>query len=532
MDDTPLSPCLEAVFFKPLPVWPVPWAYSRPACCRPRPQRHETRDPFIETLIAQMTLEEKAGQLSLFFDHAREDAPNINPVQAAKTLAEVQSEIAAGRVGGLFNGIGTTSGRALQRIAVEESRLKISLVFAADVIHGLRTVFPVPLGEAAAFDADLAERTARAAALEATSVGVQWTFAPIVDGARDQRWGRVVEGAGEDTYLGRVLAAARERGFQGRDLRDPDTMLATVKHFAAYGAVSGGMEYNSVDMSEATLHDVHLPPFKAGLDAGALSVMSAFNDINGIPATAHHGLLTGVLRQQWAFRGLVVSDFTSDAELVAHGVAADDKDAARLSILAGWYLGSESGHALADLIFGDHNPSGRLPVSFPQASGQRHYYYNHRSTGRPQLKPDEARFKSRYLEVDHRALYPFGHGLNYGEVAYGVTQVSTATLAWKGEVSVSVSISNRGRRPVREVAQLYIHQRVARSVRPVREMRGFQALALESGQSATVNFVLRKEDLAYAGPDGRPVIEPGMFDVTVAPNAVAGHSAKLQLTGV
>lgn len=723
------------------------------------------QDPFIEQLIARMTLEEKAGQLSIFFDHAREDAPNVNPVQAAKTLAEVMEEIAAGRVGGLFNGIGVASGRALQRHAIEQSRLKIPLVFAADVIHGLRTVFPVPLAEAAAFDAELAERTARASAIEASAVGVQWTFAPMVDIARDQRWGRVVEGAGEDPYLGRLLAAARVRGFQGSNLRDPDTMLATVKHFAAYGAVGGGMEYNSVDISEATLHDLHLPPFKAGVDAGALSLMTAFNDVNGIPATAHRGLLTGVLRQQWGFRGLVVSDFASDAELVAHGYAVDEKDAARKAlmagcdvsmasgiynkylpalvregavpvavldesvrrvlrvkkalglfddpyrsldpekertrirmpsaialareaarrsvvllkndggvlplrkqgqrialigpfasdrihlmgpwalwgdakygvsleqglreamadagalevvagcaietaldgglpaavaaarradvvilalgegdnmageaaartdiglpppqqalaeavaatgkpvvvvlqhgralalagavraspaILAGWFLGCESGHALADLIFGDHSPSGRLPVSFPQVAGQQPYFYNHRNTGRPQTQPDEPQFKSRYRDVTHEALYPFGHGLSYSEVAYGGTQLGAPTLPWAGEVSVSTTVSNRGRRAVREVAQLYVHQRVATLVRPVRELRGFRAIELQPGETATVSFTLRREDLGYLGPDGRPLIEPGLFDLTIAPSATAGTPAALQLLG-
>lgn len=719
-------------------------------------------DPFIESLIARMTLEEKAGQLSIFFDNAREDAPDINPAQAAKSLAEVRAEIAAGRVGGLFNGIGVASGRALQKVALEESRLKIPLVFAADVIHGLRTVFPVPLGEAAAFDPDLAERTARAAALEATAVGVQWTFAPMVDVARDQRWGRVVEGAGEDPYLGRVLAAARVRGFQGQDLRDPDTLLATVKHFAAYGAVSGGMEYNSVDLSEATLHDVHLPPFKAGLDAGALSLMTAFNDINGIPATAHRGLLTDVLRKQWRFRGLVVSDFASDAELVSHGHAADEKDAARLSILAGcdvsmasgiynrylpelvregavpmavvdesvrrvlrvkkalglfdnpyrsldpekertqlrlpvtvalareaarrsvvllkneggllplpkggrrialigpfasdrvhlmgpwalwneqrgvsleqglrealddaqalevvagcgieapleggiaaavtaaaradvvilslgegdemsgesaaradiglpapqlalaeavaatgkplvvvlqhgralaltgavraapallaaWYLGNESGHALADLIFGDHAPSGRLPVSFPQHAGQQPFHYNHRSTGRPQTQADASRFKSRYREVTHAPLYPFGHGLGYGDIAYGATELDASTLAWDGTATAQVTVTNRGARAMREVAQLYIHQRVASLVRPVRELRGFQAVELKPGESATLRFVLTRQHLAYAGADGRPVAEPGLFDLWIAPSAAGGTPAVLRL---
>ena len=710
-----------------------------------------------------MTLEEKAGQLSIYFDDAREEAPNVNPAQVAKAFDSVQNDILQGRIGGLFNGLGVASGRRLQRLAVEESRLKIPLIFAADVIHGLRTVFPVPLGEAAAFDPDLAERTARAAALEATAVGIQWTFGPVVDIARDQRWGRVVEGAGEDPYLGRLLAAARVRGFQGRSLKDADSMLATLKHFAAYGAVGGGMDYNSADIPPATLHDVHLPPFRAGIEAGALSVMTAYNDVAGIPATGHRGLLTGVLREQWGFLGLVVSDFASDAEMVNHGYAADEKDAARKALLAGcdvsmasgayskhlpalvregavplaaldeavrrvlgvkqalglfdnpyrsldlekermqirlpqtvavareaarravvllkndggllplqragtrialigpfgadrahvmgpwalwadgqhavsleqglreampdpallevvagcgieealpgglaaataaaqradvvllavgegdhmagemasrvdiglppaqralaeavaatgkpivvllrhgraldlppavrdaraimatWFLGSETGHAIADLVFGDHSPSGRLPVSFPLASGQQPYFYNHRRTGRPQTSPQESAFKARYREVEHRALYPFGHGLGYGDVVYGPTQASSEAMGWNATLTLRATLANRGARAMREVAQLYIHQRVAAIARPVRELRGFKAVELQPGETATVEFRIRRSDLAYVGAEGKAVTEPGWFDVVIAPSAVGGVSVALRL---
>ena len=710
-----------------------------------------------------MTLEEKAGQLSIYFDDAREEAPNVNPAQVAKAFDSVQNDILQGRIGGLFNGLGVASGRRLQRLAVEESRLKIPLIFAADVIHGLRTVFPVPLGEAAAFDPDLAERTARAAALEATAVGIQWTFGPVVDIARDQRWGRVVEGAGEDPYLGRLLAAARVRGFQGRSLKDADSMLATLKHFAAYGAVGGGMDYNSADIPPATLHDVHLPPFRAGIEAGALSVMTAYNDVAGIPATGHRGLLTGVLREQWGFLGLVVSDFASDAEMVNHGYAADEKDAARKALLAGcdvsmasgayskhlpalvregavplaaldeavrrvlgvkqalglfdnpyrsldlekertqirlpqtvavareaarravvllkndggllplqragtrialigpfgadrahvmgpwalwadgqhavsleqglreampdpallevvagcgieealpgglaaataaaqradvvllavgegdhmagemasrvdiglppaqralaeavaatgkpivvllrhgraldlppavrdaraimatWFLGSETGHAIADLVFGDHSPSGRLPVSFPLASGQQPYFYNHRRTGRPQTSPQESAFKARYREVEHRALYPFGHGLGYGDVVYGPTQASSEAMGWNATITLRATLANRGARAMREVAQLYIHQRVAAIARPVRELRGFKAVELQPGETATVEFRIRRSDLAYVGAEGKAVTEPGWFDVVIAPSAVGGVSVALRL---
>lgn len=717
----------------------------------------------IEQLIADMTLEEKAGQLSLYWDPTRPDAANVNPAALELSKAELMREIARGHVGALYNGIGVAGARELQRHAVEQSRLKIPLLFAADVIHGLRTVFPVPLAEAAAFDLELAERTARAAAVEATAMGIQWTFAPVVDIARDQRWGRVVEGAGEDTYLGRQLAAARVRGFQGPDLRRDDSMLATMKHFAAYGAVVGGMEYNSVDIPETTLREVHLPPFKAGIDAGALSVMSSFNDVLGVPATANRHLLSDILRGEWGFRGLVVSDYTSEQELVAHGVAVDDKDAARQALLAGcdmsmqsgiylkhlpalvregsvpmaaldqavrrvlgvkqalglfdnpyrsldaakeqtrvrmpaavalareaarrsvvllknegmllplrrqgqrvaligpfgvdrehllgpwsiwgdaahavsleqglraamadpslleiakgcdieapieggiaaavavarradvvllalgegqhmageaaarvdiglpaaqgalaeavaatgkpvvvilrhgralaltgavrdarsivaaWFLGSESGHALADLIFGDYSPSGRLPVSFPQASGQQPYFYNHRGTGRPQVNPAEAWFKSRYREVSHAALYPFGHGLTYGDAVYGATTAAADRLPWDGKVQLSATITNRGSRAVREMAQLYIRQRVASLTRPVRELKAFQAVELGPGESRTVSFPLTRDDLAFVRADLALAAEPGTFEVTIAPSATGGVGTVITL---
>jgi beta-glucosidase len=221
--------------------------------------------------------------------------------------------------------------------------MKIPLLFGADVIHGYRTVFPIPLGEAASFEPDLAQRTARVAAIEATASGLQWTFAPMVDIARDQRWGRVAEGAGEDVYLGKLFAAARVRGFQGADLRAESSLLATPKHFAAYGAVAAGMDYNTVEIAEHTLREIHLPPFKAAYDAGALSTMSAFNDINGVPASANHWLMTKVLREEWGFKGFVVSDYTADHELILHGYAKDDAEAAKLALSAGVDMSMQSG---------------------------------------------------------------------------------------------------------------------------------------------------------------------------------------------
>ena len=318
-------------------------------------------DPRVESLLERMTLEEKVGQLGVFADMVRPFAPDVNPENNVRNAGEVLEQVRAGRVGSLFNGVGAAQGREIQRVAVEESRLGIPVVLAADVIHGMRTVFPIPLGEAASFEPELARRTARATAVEATAAGIHWTYAPAVDIARDQRWGRGAEGAGEDPFLGCAFAAARVRGFQGEDLRAADALLATPKHFVGYGAVAAGMEYNYVEISDGTLRDVHLPPFKAALDAGALAVMTAFNDINGIPASANRGLLTGVLREQWDFAGVVVSDYTADMELVAHGYAADDRDATARAFDAGMDMSMQSG------FYAAHLPalveSGQVPVA-------------------------------------------------------------------------------------------------------------------------------------------------------------------------
>jgi len=315
----------------------------------------------IEDLIARMSLEDKAGQLSLFSDPVRFAGVPANPGLVSESIDTLKRRIAKGELTGLFNGIGVALGRELQRVAVEESPHKIPLIFGMDVIHGLDTVFPIPLGEAASFDPELARRTAQAAALEGTARGLHWTFAPMVDIARDERWGRVAEGAGEDTWLGSLFAAARVRGFQGDDLRDPRRLLACPKHFAAYGAVEGGMDYNSAEITEMTLREVHLPPFKAAFDAGALSTMSSFNDIAGVPSTANRHLLTTILRDEWKYTGMVVSDYTADEELIRHGYAADEADAVIKALTAGCDMSMQSG------LYNKHLPqlvrAGRLPVA-------------------------------------------------------------------------------------------------------------------------------------------------------------------------
>ncbi|WP_418127973.1 beta-glucosidase BglX [Variovorax sp. KK3] len=308
-----------------------------------------------------MTVEEKVGQLSLYAPAAVDTV--ANPQGARLSEEEQLAQIRAGRVTGLFNNEGLEGKRRAQQAAVNQSRLGIPLLFGADIIHGFRTVFPVPLAESASWEPGLAERTAHASAVEATADGFRWTFAPMVDIARDARWGRGIEGAGEDVFLGQQFAAARVRGFQGNELGNANAMLATPKHFAGYGAAEGGLDYNAVDLSERTLREVYLPPFRSAIDAGALSVMSAFNEIGGIPSNANRALLTGILRGEWGFQGFVVSDYTADEELIAHGFAADGRDAAKRAFIAGTDVSMQSGlymKYLPELVATGEVPMSRL----------------------------------------------------------------------------------------------------------------------------------------------------------------------------
>lgn len=711
----------------------------------------------VEALLARMTVEEKAGQLTLMAAAWPGGAAvSLNPAGASTSFDGQLADARAGRLTGVFNGNGAEMAHRMQSTAVRESRLKIPLLFAADVIHGFRTVFPVPLAEAGSFDPDLAERTARMAAVEAAAAGIDWTFAPMVDIARDARWGRSVEGAGEDVLLGRTMAAARVRGFQGRrGLAADDAVLACAKHFAAYGAGEGGLDYNSVDLSERTLRDVYFPPFQAAFDAGAGSTMASFNEIAGVPATANAWLLDHVLRQEWGFGGLVVSDYTGDEELIAHGFAKDARDAARLAFLAGvdmsmqsglylqhlpglvasgevpvarldqavrrvlalkvalglfddpfrridprrertrvqtpaaqrlareagrrsivllkndgdllplprsgrrialigpfaqgqrdligpwniygtdadavdllagvraavadpslvtavdgsgveqslsggieaavaaaraadvvilaigesqlmsgeaqsrtdivvpapqmaladaviatgkpvvvalrhgralalegsvlqarailatWFLGSQSGPAIADILFGVEGPSARLPVSFPHATGQEPYHYAHKSTGRPNPPGSLAEYKAHYREVANTALFPFGHGLTYGRIAYDAPDGGAGTLPWNGAITLSAVIRNGGVRPADEVVQLYVHDVAASITRPVRELKAFRRVHLALGTVERVGFTVRRSDLSFIGPDLVPVAEPGLFRWWIAPSAGA-----------
>jgi beta-glucosidase len=711
---------------------------------------------FVDELIARMTLEEKAGQLQLMASAWGGGAAlSLNPPGNGSDFAQQTEEAREGQLTGVFNGNGSRMARILQTAAVKQSRLKIPLIFGADIIHGHRTIFPVPLAEVASFEPDLARRTAEAAAFEASGAGIDWTFSPMVDVARDQRWGRGVEGGGEDPLLGSLFAAARVRGFQGADLKSNQHMLACIKHFGAYGAGESGLDYNVVDMSMRRLLEVYLPTYKAGFDAGALSAMASFNEINGIPSTGNHWLMTDVLRGEWGFKGFVVSDYTGDEEMILGGYAKDGRDAARIALLAGvdmsmqsglyrkylpdlvrsgdvpeatlnesvrrvlvlkamlglfddpfrridekreaarsllpktralareagrkavvllkndgdllplprsgkrialigpfasgqhdlvgpwvvygddakavdlatgvrsaladpslltvvegsgveephpgglhqalaaaqaadivilaigegagmsgeaqsrteivvpepqqalaeivatagkpivvvlkhgralaldgavanapailatWFLGTETGNAIADVLFGDYGPSGRLPASFPWKSGQEPYYYAHKPTGRPNPPGDLQPYKAHFRGIPNSARYPFGHGLTYGKIEYSGLALGAAMMPMNGSIEVSATVTNRGSRAAEEVVQLYIHDRVASVTRPVRELKAFRKIALAPGQSEVVRFTLSAADLAFYGLQDRPVVEPGTFDVWIAPSAEA-----------
>ncbi len=696
---------------------------------------------FIRNLLAQMTLEEKIGQLNQY--HARDDhAPQV---------------IRSGLAGSIINAAGALTGQAfspsatveqhnaLQQMALE-SRLKVPLLFGRDVIHGYRTIFPIPLAQAASFDPSLAEQAAAAAAREATAEGVNWTFAPMLDIARDPRWGRIAEGNGEDPYLGARMAAALVRGYQGSNPAAPDRLIACAKHFAGYGAAEGGRDYDGGEISDPTLRDVYLPPFRAAVQAGVGTLMSAFVDLNGVPASANRYLLTDILRGEWGFDGFVVSDWESIQELVEHGVAEDEADAARLALRAGvdmdmvsgvylnhlarllnegrlsredldqavlrvlrikaraglfeqpftdprrpardlltpqarqlarqlaarslvllkndasllplagfrrilfagdfvhardelfgtwspdgraadaapldeavranapkdldlwfirnpdlalalahqadavvlllgehpsrsgenanvsdlglppgqlpflesmaalgkplaavifagrplaiprvvaladavlyaWHPGIEGAAALADVLFGREEPGGRLPVTFPRATGQAPIYYNRKNSGRP-VTPD-GEFRYRYLDLPDGPLFPFGFGLTYTQFEYRDLHISSPRL--NGKLDIQVTVTNIGRRAGSEVAQLYIRDRVGSLTRPVRELKGFQRVHLQPGESRTLTFTLTEEDLAFTRADGTYGVEPGLFQVWAAPHSQAGLQGEFRL---
>jgi beta-glucosidase len=344
----------------------------------------------IDALLVRMTLAEKLGQLQQL-DGTGEGAYRPEHLELAR----------AGRLGSTLNVRGAARVNELQRVAVEQSRLRVPLIFAFDVIHGYRTIFPIPLGEAASWDPAAVERAAAVAAAEARAAGVHWTFAPMVDIARDARWGRIAEGAGEDPHLGAAMARARVRGFQGSDYSRPDKVVACAKHWVAYGAAEAGRDYNTVDLSERALRTVYFPPFKAALDAGAGTLMSAFNDLDGVPASANPFTLTQVLRKEWGFDGMVVSDYTSVTELIAHGLAADEAEAARYALGAGVDM------EMVSRSFGAHVPrliaEGRLAASAVDEAVRRVLRVKLRAGLFENPYADEAREQANLLRPEHRA---------------------------------------------------------------------------------------------------------------------------------
>ncbi len=699
----------------------------------------------VERLLQQMTVEEKIGQLTQYSGDWRATGP-------ATFKGNHEEGIRGGQIGAMLNVLGANSTRAYQQIAMQ-SRLKIPLLFGQDVIHGYKTTFPIPLAEAASFDLEAIERSARIAATEAAASGVHWTFAPMVDIARDPRWGRVMEGAGEDSWLGSKIAYARVKGFQGRQLGDTDAVMATVKHFAAYGAAVAGRDYNSVDMSERMLWETYLPPFKAALDAGAATFMNAFNDLNGIPASGSQYLQREILKGRWGFSGFVVSDWGSIGEMVPHGYAKDARGAALAAIKAGsdmdmesnayrnhlgsliadglvpatllddavrrilrkkfelglfddpyrfsdakrelamlnqpahrqaardmaaksivllknkprilplsangktiafigplvkavednlgawsvklpdvdyskfivsqwegvknrlgpgskllyakgcdiegerrdgfkeavavalqadvvvvsvgesagmsgeaksrariglpgvqeelimalhatgkpivvlinagrplifnwtaehaqailytWWLGSEAGNAIADVLFGAHNPSARLPISFPRAEGQIPIYYNHFNTGRPVAADAQEAFKSGYIDLQNSPQYPFGFGLSYSDFEYADLKQDWQKIAGQDKLTVSLKVSNKSQLAGDELVQLYLRDRVASVVRPVKELRGFRRIHLQPGQTRELSFVIEREQLSFFNERLQWAAEPGEFDLMI-----------------
>ena len=736
----------------------------------------KTPDPkmnqFITNLMSKMTLDEKIGQLNL------PGAGDITTGQAASS--DIGKKIREGKVGGLFNIKSVSKIRNVQKVAVEESRLKIPLLFGMDVIHGYQTLFPIPLGLSCSWDMKLIEQSARIAAQEASADGICWTFSPMVDISRDPRWGRMSEGSGEDPYLGSQIAKAMVKGYQGDDLRKNNTIMACVKHFALYGAIEAGRDYNTVDMSKIRMYNEYFPPYKAAVDAGAGSVMTSFNEIDGIPATANKWLMTDLLRKQWGFYGFVVTDYTAIAELIDHGLGdlqkvsalslqagvdmdmvadgflntlkkslaegkvtkaqidlacrrileakyklglfedpyrycnddrakneifttenrqvartiasqsvvllkndnqvlplqnkgtialigplADNKEnmagtwsvagdfsksvslfkglmdavgndvhvlmargtnivndsildsrisifgkptyfdkrsqavmiaeavevakksdvivaalgeAAEMSgesssrsdiklpenqkelltvllatgkpvvlvlftgrpldlswenanipaILNVWFSGTESGNAIADVLLGKVNPAGKLTATFPQNIGQIPIYYSHKNTGRP--LPEGKwfqKFRSNYLDVSNEPLYPFGYGLSYSKFEYNDLKLSNEQAKGNQSVTASITLKNSGKYDGSEVVQLYIRDLVGSVTRPVKELKGFQKIALKAGESKSVTFTITPEDLKFYNADLKYDWEPGEFVIMVGGNSRDVKSVKM-----
>jgi beta-glucosidase len=698
----------------------------------------------VDSILQLMTLEEKVGQLNQYTGDWDEATGPITKD------GDKQNQIKQGDVGSMLNVKGVKHSRELQEMAMQ-SRLRIPLIFGEDVIHGYKTTFPIPIAEAASWDIDAIQVSARVAATEAAASGIHWVFAPMVDISRDPRWGRVMEGAGEDTYLGSQIAIARVKGFQGKGLGNIDAVMACVKHYAAYGAAIGGRDYNSVDMSERMLREIYLPPFKAAEKAGAATFMNSFNDLNGIPATANVHLLRDILKGEWGFKGFVVSDWGSVGEMIQHGFVKDNKEAALVAIKAGcdmdmesrsyknnlvllvkegkvsielvndavkriltkkfelglfddpykylnadresremnnpdhvkaarmvaeksivllknenqllplskniksialigpivkavrqnlgfwsiewdndssyivsqwkgiknkvssntrliyakgceindsshagfaeaikaalqadvvvmsvgeardmtgeaksrsnihlpgvqeeliqaiyatgkpvivminagrplifnwtadhipailytWWLGSEAGNAIADVLFGDFNPSAKLPMSFPRTEGQIPIYYNHLNTGRPANNDNDRFYRSAYIDLSIYPKFEFGYGLSYTNFEYSDLEVNKQKMSQNDTIKVRFKITNTGKFAGEEIVQLYLRDKIASVVRPVKELKGFQKVYLMPGESKSISFIIDNEKLSFYNQQMQWVTEPGEFDIMI-----------------
>lgn len=708
----------------------------------------KTIDQKVVELLSKMTLEEKIGQMVQYSGFEYATGPQKS------NSAAVLEEIKKGNVGSMLNVAGAGETRAFQKLA-QQSRLKIPLLFGQDVIHGYRTTFPVNLGQAASWDLGMIEKSERIAATEASAYGIHWTFAPMMDVARDPRWGRVMEGSGEDTYLGTQIGLARIKGFQGKGLGSLDAVMACAKHFAAYGAAVGGRDYNSVDMSLRQLNETYLPPFKAAAEAGVATFMNSFNDINGIPATANTYIQRDLLKGKWNYKGFVVSDWGSIGEMIPHGYAKDAAEAAEKAVLGGsdmdmesrvymaelpklvkegkvdakfvddaagrilakkfemglfddpyrfsdekrqkeqtdnqenrkfgrefgsksivllknkenilplsknvktvaligpfgketvanhgfwsiafkddnqrivsqfdgiknqldksstllyakgcnvddqdrsmfaeavetakkadvvimtlgeghamsgeaksrsnigfsgvqeellkeimktgkpvvlminagrplifnwaadhvpaimytWWLGTEAGNSIADVLFGAVNPGGKLPMSFPRTEGQIPLYYNHYNTGRPAKNNTDRNYVSAYIDLDNDPKFPFGYGLSYTNFKYSDMALSSVSLKGNQTLTVSVTVSNTGKYDGEEVVQLYIRDLFGKVVRPVKDLKGFQKIFIKKGESRKVDFKLTPEDLKFFDNDLNYDWESGDFDIMIGTNS-------------
>lgn len=703
----------------------------------------------VETLLSRMTLEEKIGQMVQSGIWPDSDVPEL---------------IRAGRVGSVLTIHGPAEINALQRIAVEESRLGIPLIIANDVLHGYRTTFPIPLAMACTWDPALVEQVARVVSIEAAAGGTCWNFSPMVDICRDPRWGRVAEGAGEDPLLGAHMAAAWVRGFQSGDLPGGRGMAACIKHYAAYGGAEAGKDYNTVDMSERRLRGEYLPPYRSAVQAGAMTLMTSFNEVNGVPATANPFLLRTLLRGEWGFDGVVISDFDAIAELVWHGFSRDLRDAALQSVKAGvdidmmgnaypahlaelvregwiaeslvdesarrvlilkerlglldtpyideglaeqyflrpehsalalraaeesmvllkneggllpldgrgkkialvgplaenrsdwlgswacvgrgedvqtlreclqallpagdgllcapgcsidgddldldavrqvidpadvvilalgeaesmsgeahsraniglpgrqqelleaaaalgkpvvvvlvtgrplairwladhvgaillaWQGGTEGPHAAARLLLGMAEPAGRLTISFPVCEGQIPVYYAHKSTGRPQdsegIKQFTQYFRTGYIDEPNEPLFPFGYGLSYTPCVYRDLQVETPRISVDGTLRVSVEVTNPGARAGSETVQCYVRDLVGSVTRPVKELKAYQKVLLQPGETRRVFFDIPASELAFWDANMRYRVEPGDFQVWVGPDSASGLWAPFEV---